>query len=257
MALDPLTLSIVGQAAIGAVQTGVGIAKQRAATRPEYQLPRAMEEAMTEAQQLSYYGLPDAQKQEFLDNVARSTAGQVRGLSDRRAGAGAVQVAAQGERDAYKGLLSRDAQARLNNIQRLQQTRQVYAQYEDRMFNINELQPYMQEVQGAAALGGAGLQNMMGALQTAAMGSIYGAFGDGNTGSTDGGTAQPQPKVAQQVPNTTPPSTPTFYNQQMYTPQTPSTNKGVVTRSQLENQAIATQQQVQSILSAFGFNTGQ
>jgi hypothetical protein len=138
---------------------------------------------MTDAQRMSYYGLPEEQKREFLDNIARSTAGQVRGLSDRRSGVGAVQAAAQGERDAYKSLLSADSAARMANIDRLQNVRSAYAQYEDKAFALNELEPYMQEVNAAAALQGAGLQNIGGALNTLALSDMYGVLGEGASGA--------------------------------------------------------------------------
>lgn len=174
--------AVIAQGALGAIQTGVGIAKAKAATRPEYMLPTAIEEQMTEAERMSYYGLPEEQKREFLDNIARSTVGQVRGLSDRRSGVGAVQAAAQGERDAYKSLLSADSAARMANIDRLQNVRSAYAQFEDKRFALNELEPYMQEVNAAAALQGAGLQNIGGALNTLAMGQMYGVLGEGASG---------------------------------------------------------------------------
>lgn len=184
--IDPITGAVVLQGALGAIQMGVGLAKARAATRPQYVLPTAIEEQMSEAQRLSYYGLPDEQKQEFLDNIARSTAGAVRGASDRRGGLGAIATAAQQEQDAFKGLLSADAQARLNNIQRLQETRSLYAQYEDKEFTLNELEPYMQEIAAAGALQGAGMQNIGGALNTLAMGSIYDVFGGEKAGAVGG-----------------------------------------------------------------------
>jgi hypothetical protein len=177
--------AVIAQGALGAIQTGVGIAKAKAATRPEYMLPTAIEEQMTDAQRMSYYGLPEEQKREFLDNIARSTAGQVRGLSDRRSGVGAVQAAAQGERDAYKSLLSADSAARMANIDRLQNVRSAYAQYEDRAFALNELEPYMQEVNAAAALQGAGLQNIGGALNTLALSDMYGVLGGEKKGVVD------------------------------------------------------------------------
>jgi hypothetical protein len=177
--------AVIAQGALGAIQTGVGIAKAKAATRPEYMLPTAIEEQMTDAQRMSYYGLPEEQKREFLDNIARSTAGQVRGLSDRRSGVGAVQAAAQGERDAYKSLLSADSAARMANIDRLQNVRSAYAQYEDKAFALNELEPYMQEVNAAAALQGAGLQNIGGALNTLALSDMYGVLGGEKKGVVD------------------------------------------------------------------------
>jgi hypothetical protein len=185
--IDPLTGAVIVQGALGAIQTGVGLAKARAATRPEYILPTSIEEQMTDAERMSYYGLPEAQKQEFLDNIARSTSGAVRGASDRRGGLGAIATASQMEQDAYKGLLSADAAARMANFDRLQQMRSQYAAYEDKAFELNELQPYMQEIMGAQALTGAGMQNIGGALNTLALGSIYEVMGGQGVDKIGGG----------------------------------------------------------------------
>lgn len=252
-----ITGAIVLQGALGAIQMGVGLAKARAATRPQYVLPTAIEEQMSEAQRLSYYGLPDEQKQEFLDNIARSTAGAVRGASDRRGGLGAVATAAQQEQDAFKGLLSADAQARLNNIQRLQEVRSLYAQYEDKEFTLNELEPYMQEVMAAGALQGAGMQNIGGALNTLAMGNIYGVLGGEKAaagavgGATDRGIGMEmmQTPATKAIPNQMPnvaglQGNPN--NMGYMTPVLPSISSGVT--SQFQDMS-ASQENIMSVLN--------
>jgi len=63
-------------------------------------------------------------------------------------------------------LLSADVQQRMQNIQTAQSMRQTMAQYRDKAFEINEMQPYEQKYAEAQSLIGAGMQNFMGGLQT-------------------------------------------------------------------------------------------
>lgn len=250
--MSALVGATVVQGLLGATQLGIGIAKARAATRPEYMLPQAIEEQMTDAEKLSYYGLPSEQKQEFLDNIARSTAGAVRGISDRRGGLGAIATASQTGQDAYKGMLSADSAARLQNLDRLQQTRSNYAQYEDKMFSLNELEPYMQEVNAASALSGAGMQNIGGALNTLAMGGIYEVFGDNKSvGVLGDGSVET--------------ATPTDVTPQMILPALDggaSSRASVITdqtQQQVSQNANSSfnNQQLMDILSQFRFNLGR
>ena len=58
----PLILAGV-QAGIGGAQAISGYKQKKNLTRPEYQIPEEIERNMTEAELMSYYGLPDAQKE--------------------------------------------------------------------------------------------------------------------------------------------------------------------------------------------------
>ena len=155
------------QAGIGALQSFMGYQAARNATRPEYRIPDAIEANMSQAERMQYYGLPDAQKKEYLQNIERAGAAQLSALSDRKAGiAGGITVAQQ-QRDSYMGLLSADAQQRLANIQRLMDVRSNYAQFEDKQFMLNELEPFQQEMAAAQQFQAAGMQNIFGALKGA------------------------------------------------------------------------------------------
>lgn len=187
----PLILAGV-QAGIGAAQAISGYKKKKNLTRPEYQIPEEIERNMTEAELMSYYGLPDAQKEQYMQNIQRSTQGALRGISDRKGGLGAVSVAQQTQQDAYMNLLSADVQQRMQNIQTAQDMRQTMANYRDKAFAINEMQPYEQDYAEAQSLIGAGMQNVVGGLtqavnyQTAkevgALGAATGGGGNFMTG---------------------------------------------------------------------------
>ena len=57
------------QAGVGALQSFMGFQAARNATRPEYRIPDAIEANMSQAERMQYYGLPDAQKKEYLQNI--------------------------------------------------------------------------------------------------------------------------------------------------------------------------------------------
>ena len=170
------------QAAIGLGQAISGWSQKKKLTRPEYQIPKEIEQNMSEAELMSYYGMPDAQKAEYMQNIQRSTQGALRGISSRKGGLGAVAVAQQTQQDAYMNLLSADVQQRMQNIQTAQQMRQTMASFRDKAFEINEMQPYQQSYAEAQSLIGAGMQNFMGGLtsmaQTQMLKDTFGEGGD-------------------------------------------------------------------------------
>ncbi len=91
----------------------------------------------------------------------------------------------QNSNDAYNNLMGADSIAKRQNQAALMQQRGIMAGYKDQQFNVNKLDPYNSQAQAAQGLMGAGLQNFMGALDSA--GSIAGAstIGDG-TGVDNG-----------------------------------------------------------------------
>jgi hypothetical protein len=163
----PVGTLLAVQAGVGALQSLAGFQAAKNATRPEYMIPDAIEKNMSQAERMSYYGLPDAQKKEFLQNIERAGSTELAGMSDRKAGIGAVSAIAQKQRDSYMGLLSADAQARVSNIQSLMDVRANYANYEDKAFQLNQLEPFQQEMQAAQQFQAAGMQNIMGAAKGA------------------------------------------------------------------------------------------
>lgn len=161
-----LPLILAGaQAAIGIGQAISGHQRLKNLTRPEYQIPSEIEQNMSEAELMSYYGMPDAQKQSYMQNIQRSGQQALSGIADRKGGLGMVSAVQQQQEDSYMNLLSADVQQRMQNIQAAQQARQVMAEYKDKAFQINEMEPYVQDYNEAQSLIGSGMQNVMGGLQ--------------------------------------------------------------------------------------------
>ena len=154
------------QAAVGIGQAVAGYSKLKNLTRPEYQIPSEIEQNMSEAELMSYYGMPDAQKQSYMQNIQRSGQQALSGTADRKGGLGMVSAIQQNQQDSYSNLLSADVQQRMQNIQNAQNMRSVMADYKDKAFQMNEMQPYQQDYAEAQGLIGAGMQNFMGGLQS-------------------------------------------------------------------------------------------
>lgn len=158
----------LAQGIVGIAQYSKGVKDAKNLTRPEYHIPPEIEKNMTEADLMSYYGMPDAQKAEYQQNIQRTQQSAVRGIADRKGGLGTIVAAQQQTQDAYTKMLSMDVQQRMQNISRAQQMRATMAQYRDKAFQINEMDPYEQKYNEAQAMMGAGMQNIMGGLQTGA-----------------------------------------------------------------------------------------
>lgn len=152
---------LAAQVATGVAQAVAGGVKANRLERPEYKIPDAVEANMTMAQRMAFQGLPDEQKQEFIQQIDRQMSSSIQNMSDRKAGIGVISALSQQAQDSSMKLLSMDTQQRMANIQNLMNMRTQYAQYSDKQFMINEMQPYQEELQAAQQFQSAGLQNIM------------------------------------------------------------------------------------------------
>lgn len=164
-----------------AIQTGTGIYQAvkgnqmaRSMDRPEYEIPQGVLDNLTDAQIQAIRGLPQEQISLYLDNVARSEQSALDAMSTRNAGLTGLSNVQQQSNDANRDLLSMNAQQRQINEKALMDVRKDVASYEDKAFQTNQMQPYLDMMQGAQAMKGAGIQNIMGGVQAgSSMGIDY------------------------------------------------------------------------------------
>lgn len=162
------------QAGTGIYQAVKGNQMARSMDRPEYEIPQEVLDNLTDAQIQALRGLPQEQISLYLDNVARSEQSALEAMSTRNAGLTGLSGVQQQSNDAYRDLLSMDAQQRQANEKALMGVRSDVAGYRDKAFQTNQMQPYIDMMQGAEAMKGAGIQNIMGGVQAgAAMGIDY------------------------------------------------------------------------------------
>lgn len=141
---------------------------EKANKRPDYNIPQEISQNLTDAQRMALQGLPEEQRQQFINNIQRGTAFGMSQLGSRKAGLAGLATMNQQQQDAYGNLLSMDAQARQQNQQGLMNQRQVMADYRDQQFQLNKLNPFYEKQAEIEALKGAGIQNIGNSFQMAA-----------------------------------------------------------------------------------------
>lgn len=163
--------------------------------RPEYKIPEEYLNILTDAQLAASEGMPAAQKQQYIENVVRGQSQAMQGVSSRKGGlTGLVDLNQQGD-DAYKSLLSMDANARQANRGVLNNARQLYGGEQKEEFMLNKLYPWMQNDSYAKELTGAAFQNFstgVSDIKNTVLGMV----------SPSGGTDTPQAQAPQQAQGT-------------------------------------------------------
>lgn len=148
---------------------------------PTYQIPTEITEAATE-------GLPAQQYANAMKNIQRQQMQAIRGAQDRRSAAGLIGKVQGNTNDAIMDLDVADAQARL-------QGKRTLAQYKDKAFDINRMQPFERNYDYGMNLLGAGNENIysgidqgLAGIGTAAAGLLGGGGGMfGGGGRSRGG----------------------------------------------------------------------
>jgi hypothetical protein len=158
------SLGAIATAGLGAAQLGYGLYQQSKNKRPTYEIPPEIKANMTLAQQQALQGLPEEQKQQFINNTQRSQAFSMSQLGSRKAGLSGVAAINQQGQDAYGNLMAQDAQARMQNQNKLYAANQTMADYKDQAFQLNESNLYYEKTAQNNAMMGAGIQNLTGGL---------------------------------------------------------------------------------------------
>lgn len=222
----PLALAL----APAAIQTGMGIYQtfkgnqmRKSMDRPTYEIPQEILDSLTDAQVQALRGMPAEQKQQYVDNVMRSQQASLDAMGDRKGGLAGLAGVQQTAIDAYRNMLSMDAQQRQANEQALQNTRGVVAGFKDKEFDYNQAQPYDQTMAAAEGMIGSGIQNTFGGIQAGSQMGLdavmFNQYMNGIGGS--GGTTAPP-----SVTPTTSPMTTTF---------APSNNMGIYNPNPFSN----------------------
>jgi hypothetical protein len=198
----PLALALaptIAKTGFGIFQAFKGGNKLKGLERPIYQIPDELRQNVGVAERMATQGIGGTQKQEYQQALDRSSQFSLRGLSDRRAGIGAVTGVQNQLNTGAQRLMSMDDQARLRNQQLAISARERLALAKDQAFQLNQLQPYMDKRSEGQALIGAGIQNIAGGLDSASGNFQADLFG-GGSGFTGGNN------ISQRFGMTPPPS---------------------------------------------------
>ena len=165
-----MAIPALAQAGLGIYQAISG-AKQAKTPRPEYEIPGAATAALAEAKKLaSQRQLPGQQLME--EQMAASTArtiGDIQEVAPSGAAAlGAIGQTHQTEQQAQRDLALKGAQYQAANQAALRQQLGQYAGFQEKEFDINQMQPYLAAMATASAMKGAGMQNIYGGISSGA-----------------------------------------------------------------------------------------
>jgi len=184
------------QAVGGLGQIGFGISQEQKAQRqlkelerPEFEIPEEILQNLSTAERMALEGLPAQERQLFVEDIQRAIQTGGTQLQERGLGVAGVTGLVQQQTDALRGLLQMDVQAKREGESRLAEARSSVAGFKEKEFQLNELDPYLQESLQAQSLQGAGLQNIFTGIGTlgSAGANIGGIPGLG------GGSGNPNP----------------------------------------------------------------
>lgn len=146
----------------GLIQKGKAKRLLKAAgEQPLYNIPQEILRNQKMAELGAAEGMPSQQYNNAMKNIQRSQTNALSGALDRKSALMALPRLQQQANDAYGNLDVQDAQMRRQNQQTLYNVGNTTAQYRDKAWNTNELQPWQRKYNYAQNLLGAGNQNLM------------------------------------------------------------------------------------------------
>jgi len=178
MAIPLLAIGMGISAAAGLAQSiqGIGqVSKSRKEmenlTKPEYIIPQEIAQNLTDAEQRQYYGLPDAQKREFLNSMQQSTTDALRSSATRRGGLQMVSNIQEQQNQMSNQLMLQDIQAREAKVGQLMDARREMAQQRLQKF-AHEYSDYSSQLDYLRSQESAGIQNIFGGVDQLASTAI-------------------------------------------------------------------------------------
>lgn len=164
-----------GASALGSLfQTGLGIAQLIKARkyrmgRPTYEIPDEVKQGLGLRQQMLNARMPGAAEAER--NIYESSAATLANAQQGATDSASLLAAAAGQQGATNRALRKlsiqedmDYERRVQGLERQQSQ---MAQFRDKEFDINKMQPYQEAAATRSALIGGGLQNIAGGIKSA------------------------------------------------------------------------------------------
>lgn len=136
-----------------------------AGEQPIYNIPQEILRNQKQAELNAQEGMPSQQYNNAMKNIQRSQTNALASSMDRRSALMALPRLQQQANDAYGNLDAQSAQMRRQNQQTLYNIGNTTAQYRDKAWNTNELQPWQRKYSYAQNLIGAGNQNFTAGLE--------------------------------------------------------------------------------------------
>lgn len=136
-----------------------------AGEQPLYNIPQEILRNQKTAELNAQEGMPSQQYNNAMKNIQESQRNALSGAIDRRSALMALPGIQRAANSAYGNLDAQSAQIRRQNQQTLYNVGNTTAQYRDKAWNTNQLQPWQRKYNYGMQLLGAGNQNLTGGLE--------------------------------------------------------------------------------------------
>jgi len=145
-----------------------GERKEDSLSRYKYEIPNEIGDNQALSQNLANQGIPDAERNAYLDDINQTQANSINNFKGRKGGLFGAEVVGGQSQDALRKLRLDDTRERLSNLKQLMISNQVMADYKDKQFQLNEIDPYQDDLSYARSLQGAGRMSMNNGLDSIA-----------------------------------------------------------------------------------------
>lgn len=136
-----------------------------AGEQPLYNIPQEILKNQKQAELNAAEGMPSEQYNNAMKGIQESQRNALSGALDRRSALMSLPSIQRQTNNAYGNLASQSAQMRRQNQQTLYNVGNTTAQYRDKAWNYNQLQPWQRKYNYGMQLLGAGNQNFTGGLE--------------------------------------------------------------------------------------------
>lgn len=158
---------------------------KEAGEQPLYQIPQEILRNQKTAELNAQQGMPSQQYNNAMKSIQQSQNAALAGATDRRSALMALPSIQRQANAAYGNLDAQSAQMQRQNQQTLYNVGNTTAQYRDKAYNTNELQPWQRKYNYAQSLLGAANQNIMSGID-----KFIGGGGSLLAGGMGGGTGR-------------------------------------------------------------------
>lgn len=141
-----------------------GRSMERGLTKAEYEIPEYIGDNYKLAKRMANEGISAEDENAFKDDLLSSTANSIRQFRGRKAGIVGAEVLGQQTKDSLRKFRIADSRQKIENQREYMKQGQIMADYEDKAFQLNQLDPYADKLNYARSLQSAGNQNMNNAL---------------------------------------------------------------------------------------------
>ncbi len=155
---------------------------KEAGEQPTYSIPQEILRNQKMAEMGANEGMPSQQYTNAMKNIQRNQASVLSGARDRRSALMALPQIQRQSNDAMGNLDVQDAGMRLQNQKTLYGIGAQTAQYRDKAFDTNQMQPWKRKYNYANQLLAAGNQNFTAGLDKLVSGAGQMAFPGGGMG---------------------------------------------------------------------------